>query len=1333
MTRRSVHLMVVTLLLSTALLYADSPRFDTATMMRASYIERGMTGYGLTVFEGVTIERFNVEVLGVLSKAISGEDLILARITSGPVVERNSGVIGGMSGSPIYINGRLIGALAYGWGFSREPICGITPIEAMLDSYPADGDAQVLLAPDHPSRGADVDGRWITQANVQPISEAASRFGGPDIINLQPVAPLIYASGLKPEAMRALGDTLAPYGIEPMAGPGHMRDSVPVELAPGSAVGVSLATGSFDITGIGTVTWRDGDNILAFGHPMMALGAVDMPMTTAWMLDFIPSVSRSNKIGAAMETVGAIVRDGNWAIGGTVGRVATTIPATVIVTDEDRGLTREFHFQVMRQKLLTGGLLMSLVGGAMEAAFSPGGPGIGTIDFTLRGDEGAEITRSDVVWYPGMVMGVTGWLDEAINVMVNNRYQPQNVAELQVRVGLTGVDRSAAVERIYTEENVARAGKPLHVHVVLRPEGGEPIEKVVVLQMPDNLPKGRIRVGAGDGADEWSLKSRLRLMMPQIDSLDDITRIIRTMKRADQLFVAAALPEITLAVQGTELPHLPVSVAESLATAARTDMDAGYTELSETLETDLVLYGYQTIRIPTEDRQGRRGKVTGASPGDEDEGGMTAGSVGDTGLEKLWWAAPALERMATPAEDLPPELKEAIDKLEEKLATGDDAEADPATDDEDGKDDTAADHPEPDGDALARQLSDWTQDSADDFESGDTDGMLVRSDGTLMLAPASTVLVQVEEPYIWSVAPAGDAVYFGTANPGRVYRWTEAEGAKLLYDTGQFMVISLLPLEGGGALAGTGPGGKVFRIAADGTGELLCELPVSYVWALARRADGSTVAGTGPGGRIYTLGDEPTVLSTITQPHVLSLIEASGALYAAGGADEGGLFRISEAGAARDLLGTDEESCTGVAADDEGRLYVTTASDGKILCVNADGSVTELADSDENVLGVCFARGMAWAATADEGKVLVTDARGRSGVAYEDPVAASVLAVAAGDDAVYAVTANPARLVRLGLDGEVSGSYDSPVLDAKRVSRWARISWDAEVPEGASVTITTRSGNSQVPEDGSWGPWTRPCQQGGDVVSAAARYLQYRVTMNRTAGAGPRLNRLTVLYMPGNQRPTVEIDEPKAGEAIRSDFDISWSAADDDDDTLQTTVYARRHGADEWDELTVVQDEESWTWDTTEVEDGLWSLKLVCTDLPGNAVDPLDDEAVVDTIVVDNGHPELVVFDAPARDGEAPVVLRGLAQDEFSRITSIDWRAKTEDDDGDWLSAAPDDGLLSSTRELFTISAEDLDAKVTALEVRLRDAAGNVTVEEIPIAGAVATGDEADGAEDAQG
>ncbi len=1329
MVRRSAHLMVVASLLCCTLVHADSARFDPATMIRASEVERGAQGYGLSVFSGVTIERFELEVLGVLSKAILGEDMILARITTGPVVERESGIIGGMSGSPVYINGKLLGAVAYGWGFSREPICGITPIEAMLDAHPGDN-PQALLPGDHPLRGALVDGRWVTEARIEPITVAREAFGGPNTINMQPVAPLIYASGLQDAGMEVLREFFEPYGIEPMVGPGQMRDSVPAELVPGAAVGVTFATGTFDITGIGTLTWREGNDVLAFGHPMMALGPVELPMTTAWVHEFIPSMSRSNKLASSMEPAGALLMDGNWSIGGTIGHEAPTIPAHFVVTDEDRDITREFDFEVARQQLVTPGILMSVLAGALETSFSPGTPGVGTIDFVLRGEKGAEITRRDVVWHPGMLRPITGWVSEAVGMMTRNRFQPQQIASLEARVSITGVDRSAAVERIYTEESVARAGKPLNIHVVLRPEGADPIEKVVTLQMPENLPKGQIRVGAGAGAEEWSIKSRLRLMMPQMNSIDDIAVIIRDMKRADQLYAAVALPEITLAVQGTELPHLPLSMAESMADAARTDMDAGYTELGVTLPTDYVLYGWEAIRIPTEDRQGERGKVSGKDAGDEDdEDGLASAAAANYGLERLWWAASALDRGYAAADDTDLDLD--LDANPEDAINGalDDDDEDLLLDDDGDDLDDEADvfgHPEPDGDALTRQLSDWTQDDADDFESGDAEGVLVRSDGTVLLAPAATVLAEVDEPYIWSVAAAGDAVWFGTANPGRIYRWTEADGAKLVHDTGQFMVVSLLPLEDGGLLAGTGPGGKIFRVAADGSAELAWDLPVSYVWSLLGRADGSAAAGTGPGGRIYTLADEASVITTISQPHVLDMVEVAGTLYAAGGSDRGGVYRVSASGSSQDVLGTDEESCTSLAAGPDGTMYVGTASDGKILSIAADGTVAEIFEGEEDVLGVCVSGGNVWAATADVGKIITVDGERRSGIAYEDDVAARVLAITAANGAVYAATANPARLVKLDLQRETTGSYSSAVLDAERVSRWAHLFWDAVVPEGATIAINTCSGNSEVAEDGSWGPWTEAyAQQGAEVGNAPARYLQYRLKMTGSAAAGPELRRLTVLYLPSNQRPEIEIDEPEPGEAIRSDYDISWTTDDDDDDTLVTTIFMRAHGADEWEQLAEVQDEESWEWDTTEVEDGRYSLKLVCSDRPSNAINPLSAEVTVDTITVDQSYPELVIIEALKLDGDEPRVLKALARDDLSRITSVDWRVG---DEGEWRAATPDDGLLSSTRELFTITIEELPEDAHMLEVRLRDSADNVTVETLPLdSGDVDEGDAGEG------
>ncbi|HDP89138.1 MAG TPA: hypothetical protein ENN42_04160, partial [Thioalkalivibrio sp.] len=385
----------------------EAPQFDPATMMRVSEIERGMTGYGLTVFHGVEVTRFEIEVLGVLAKANLGEDLILIEITSGPVVERQSGIIGGMSGSPIFVDGRLIGAIAYGWSFLREPIGGVTCIESMLDSWMGGRQPQAMLPREHELRGARLAGRWVEQARIDPGGPA---FHDEHTINLRPVSPIVSVAGMGESGMTRLNELLAPHGLETMPGPGRLADELPVELGPGAAVGVTLMEGDFDVSVIGTLTWRDHDRILAFGHPMMQIGAVALPMTTAWVHGFLPSISRSNKLSSPMATVGALTEDGAWAVAGTVGGEAPMVPGHFTVIDEDRSITRSFDVRVARQELLTPGLMMSGLSSALEATFYPGGEGIGTIDFELRGDGGAVLRRRDVIWHPGTLWPVTSWI-----------------------------------------------------------------------------------------------------------------------------------------------------------------------------------------------------------------------------------------------------------------------------------------------------------------------------------------------------------------------------------------------------------------------------------------------------------------------------------------------------------------------------------------------------------------------------------------------------------------------------------------------------------------------------------------------------------------------------------------------------------------------------------------------------------------------------------------------------------------------------------------------------------------------------------------------------------
>lgn len=1296
--------------------FVNSPDFDPATMMRTSELARGMTGYGLTVFQGVEISRFEIEVLGVLSKWNLGEDLILIKVTSGPVVERQTGIIGGMSGSPIFVKGKLIGAIAYGWGFLREPMGGVTPIESMLDGWQG-GRAEAALPADHPLRGARVQGRWVDRAQVAldgpPFADAHT-------LNLRPVGALVSVAGLGQTGMKRLRALLEPFGMEAAPGPGPLRDPIPVELTPGAALGARLIEGDFDATAIGTLTWRDGDRILAFGHPMMQVGEVSFPMVTGYVHDILPSLQRSNKASSPMQEVGAITLDGAWSIAGAVGGEAEMIPGHFTVIDHDRDLTREFNVRVVQQELLTPGLMMSALGSALDATFYAGGDGIGTLDFELRGDQGTVIRRHDVIYHPGMPGMVTSWIDEAMYYMTQNRFQPEKVSALQATVSLTGEERLAVIERVYTDEHVARAGKQLTVHVVLRPEDGERFEKVVRFDLPADLPKGSMRVGAAAGVDEYTLRSMLRLLMPQIDSLSDIAQIIEEMKRADQLYVAIALPRVTVGMDGTELPLLPASAIMALAADEASDLIAGYSEVSETLESDYYLQGLQYALLPTENRMGERGTVKRGGEEDRDD---YAAAVQGGALPHMWWAADTLRAGARPVAGgldmqdgdipapAPPEDKEPALVTD----TDEEAEADTTAAEDEGEEgeDETGEHPEPDGEALARGLSSFVYDDADDFEKGRTEGTMVRSDGTVMLAPRAEMIATADEPVIWSLAADGPGVWFGTGNPGRVYRWQPGGEATMLCDTGSPLVLSLLPLGDGSALAGTGPDGRVLRIAADGTITVAHELPVSYVWALARRADGSIVAGTGPDGRIYRLGVGAELLATLSQPHVLALAVAGERLYAGGGDVQAAVYEIAAEGAARQVFGTDDTSCSGIAVAEDGRLLVVTADSGKAWLVEPDGRGREVYESDEDVLhAAAFAAGRFYAGTADDGKLVAIDGEGRHGVALQDLVSEQIVRLAAGEGVLYAAAAGPARIWRLDLGASTEGVYRSPALDGERHSRWARMEWDATVPEGAALQVDVRSGNSETPEDGSWSGWSGALAASGDSIGApAARYVQYRMRLEGSAAAGPELRRAALFYLPQNRRPELTVSDPKPGAAIRGKHKLTWEAKDDDKDTMVASIFMRPAAGGEWTLVEAVDDETSWEWDTTDVNDGRYDLRFVLSDEPSNPIGPEQHEVIIEDVLVDNGYPKVTLLGTPRRE-DKPLKIDGLATDALSRLTSIDWTLGGEER---WRAAPPQDGLLDALAELFAVTVPELPDEETTVKLRVRDAAGNVTVETITL------------------
>ena len=323
-------------------------------------IRPGMHGVGRTVFSGNRIEEFQVEILGVLENVGPHESIILGRLSGGPLAE--TGVMQGMSGSPVYIDGKLAGAVALAYAWSKEPIAGIRPIEDMV--RPTAGDRAAVRAPRTPiALAANEPLRAFQAANVstgaaQMVDIATPlSFGGFTRATLDTFAPQLRALGLEPR--------------QAVSSAGKVDDAMgnPADLHPGSMISVQLLSGDYDVGADGTVTYIDGNRIYAFGHRFLDVGATSLPFARSEVLALIPNTNTSFKLSAAREWMGTIGYDGNTAVSGEFGRRAATVPVSVAVTRSGKPV-ESYKMQMVDDPLLSP-LLMQM------AVFS-------TIDHTER-------------------------------------------------------------------------------------------------------------------------------------------------------------------------------------------------------------------------------------------------------------------------------------------------------------------------------------------------------------------------------------------------------------------------------------------------------------------------------------------------------------------------------------------------------------------------------------------------------------------------------------------------------------------------------------------------------------------------------------------------------------------------------------------------------------------------------------------------------------------------------------------------------------------------------------------------------------------------------------
>src|SRR6478735_1769563 len=574
MTTNRLHLALSAAVLSVAVLGLPALQADTP-QMPISEIRPGMVGIGRTVFSGTQVEEFRAHVLGVIENVIGTQrNLILARLEGGPLA--TTGVIAGMSGSPVYIDGKLIGAVSYALGsFPKEPIAGITPIAEMTDATAAvsarapgarvkvefpltrDGLLQSFrkaLNWNRPFADRTDDTQFVGTTGLGGV-------GGREIATmLRPIATPLVMSGFEPDVASTLGAAFQDLGFVPMAGaagthPGEMPFEGP--LKPGDAIGVTFVNGDLELGATGTVTHIDGDRVYAFGHPMYNLGPTEFPMTRAYVYTVLPSLFSSMKLSSTGEVIGTVLQDRATAIAGRLGAGPKLIPVTLSL-ESSRAPKQTFHFGVVNDPLF--GPLMTYASilntlGSYERQF-------GAASFSVKGS--VKVQKHDAIGFDNLfagdqsAVGAAAYIVGPMSALMGNDYEKIDIDGLDVTFATTEEPKTATLERVWLDDPRPRAGRTVPLKVMFRTYRGDEVVRTLPIEIPSNA-SGSLSLLVSDGA-RLGMNEQREARAAQPRSVDQIIRTLNKGRRNNSLYVKLLGSDAGAIVNGELLSALPPSV-----------------------------------------------------------------------------------------------------------------------------------------------------------------------------------------------------------------------------------------------------------------------------------------------------------------------------------------------------------------------------------------------------------------------------------------------------------------------------------------------------------------------------------------------------------------------------------------------------------------------------------------------------------------------------------------------------------------------------------------------------------------------------------------------------
>lgn len=543
---------------------ATAPKAGPVTVMPAAQVKAGMKATAWTVFEGSQAIAVPIEILGVLKNAWGPrQDIIIGKM--GGRAERTN-VAGGMSGSPVYVDGRLIGAVSLRMSvFSPDAICGITPIEQMIEIN--DFDATKPPSAKAPTQRAEwrqvaVPGEFASAAGMLQWIDTPLVMSGFSETTLREFSPLFQQMGVQ-VAQGGAGSSLRGAALAP-----NWKSA----LQPGEAISGVLVSGDLSISAMGTVTYNDGKRVLAFGHPFLNLGPIDMPMAKSEVVLTLASSFAPNKMGNATEIVGTLKQDRHSGISGVLGEAAPMIPVRMKVRSFDDGnkviKERELKFDVFVQQKWTPFLMMLTLFNGIQ------GLNEFADDVTYRMSGNVELEGSPKISLSTMAapseipipppMVLAGWWADKFNRLFLNSVDSPKLRSVDAVVDLLPQRRSASIETAWTAEPEVEAGAEVPVRVFLRPFRGSRIEREMRVKIPEGFPKGDHRILLSD-ADTLNRMQNVALMTSRFLDVNQTVSLINKERANNRLYASLVQSTPTIYYEDKTMPSLPASVANVMA------------------------------------------------------------------------------------------------------------------------------------------------------------------------------------------------------------------------------------------------------------------------------------------------------------------------------------------------------------------------------------------------------------------------------------------------------------------------------------------------------------------------------------------------------------------------------------------------------------------------------------------------------------------------------------------------------------------------------------------------------------------------------------------------